>query len=494
MPDPGLPRYRFGPFTLEPAERRLLRDGAPVDLTPKALDVLTTLVERHGHLVTKEDLLDAVWPDVVVDENTLSVNVSRLRAALGETAQTQRYIETVPRSGYRFVSTVETAPALEVVEETTLRRRTRSRVLIEETERDRRGPLLAGALAVVAVVAVALGVQAQRSTPQETPVLPAGGGVEGVPAPDPSQRALAEAAYTRGRARWWKRRGPPMMDEFRLAIHYDSTFAPAYVGLAASYAMGYLATREIYPLLDQALALDPELSEAHAVRGFTRMMHEWDWAGAEADFQRALVLDPDDVSALQWMATLRMIQRHPREADSLLLRALAVAPAEARASLHADRAQALYYAGEFEAAVAAFERARALDPGFTMGQGYAAMSLLYLGRVNEAMRHSGALTPLRPGQWTRVEVAAEEGAEALVRALMPFPDPTETLSAPITLARLHAFLGESAPALDYLERSAAAHEFQLPFVNADPVYDRLRDEPRFRAVIEQMGLSPTASR
>ena len=80
MADSPMTQYWFGPFVLEPDERRLLHQGTPVELTPKAFDVLTVLVTRHGRLVTKEELLDAAWPDAVVEESVLSVNVSRLRA------------------------------------------------------------------------------------------------------------------------------------------------------------------------------------------------------------------------------------------------------------------------------------------------------------------------------------------------------------------------------------------------------------------------------
>ena len=94
--------YEFGPYRLDAAERRVLRDGQPVPLTPKAFDTLLVLIRRAGALVTKDELLAAVWPDVVVEEATLAQNISTLRKALGETP----YIETVPKSGYRFVGEV----------------------------------------------------------------------------------------------------------------------------------------------------------------------------------------------------------------------------------------------------------------------------------------------------------------------------------------------------------------------------------------------------
>jgi pimeloyl-ACP methyl ester carboxylesterase/DNA-binding winged helix-turn-helix (wHTH) protein len=101
--------YRFGPFHLDVRERRLSRGGEVIPLRLKVFDTLLVLVENAGRLVTKQDLLDAVWPETAVEENNLNHNVSVLRKALGERATGQQYIETVPRVGYRFAVPVESA-------------------------------------------------------------------------------------------------------------------------------------------------------------------------------------------------------------------------------------------------------------------------------------------------------------------------------------------------------------------------------------------------
>src|SRR5215218_2663830 len=100
--------YRFGPFDLNVRERRLSRDAEVIPLRLKVFDTLRVLVENAGRLVTKQELLDAVWPGTIVEENNLNHNVSVLRKALGEKATGQQYIETVPRVGYRFAAAVET--------------------------------------------------------------------------------------------------------------------------------------------------------------------------------------------------------------------------------------------------------------------------------------------------------------------------------------------------------------------------------------------------
>jgi pimeloyl-ACP methyl ester carboxylesterase/DNA-binding winged helix-turn-helix (wHTH) protein len=110
-PDPAMtstssPTYQFGPFVLEVRERRLLRDGNLVPLRTKVFDTLRLLVEHAGRLLTKNELMQSLWPDTVVEDNNLNHNISALRRALGEQVTGQSFIETVPRVGYRFVADV----------------------------------------------------------------------------------------------------------------------------------------------------------------------------------------------------------------------------------------------------------------------------------------------------------------------------------------------------------------------------------------------------
>jgi Tol biopolymer transport system component/DNA-binding winged helix-turn-helix (wHTH) protein len=99
--------YEFGPFRLEPAERKLLRGSEVVALTPKVFDMLVMLVRNNGHLLDKEELIRALWPDSFVEEGNLSNNIFVLRKALGTD---HGYIETVPRRGYRFGGAVLQLP------------------------------------------------------------------------------------------------------------------------------------------------------------------------------------------------------------------------------------------------------------------------------------------------------------------------------------------------------------------------------------------------
>jgi len=98
--------YAFGPFHLDPVKRLLLRGAEPLPLSPKDFDLLLALVQHHGEVLVKEELMDRVWPDTVVEEGNLNRHISTLRKTLGESPNEHEYIVTVPGRGYRFVAEV----------------------------------------------------------------------------------------------------------------------------------------------------------------------------------------------------------------------------------------------------------------------------------------------------------------------------------------------------------------------------------------------------
>lgn len=102
--------YEFGEFLFDPVEGVVRRNGEPLRLTPKAFHLLKILVENHGHLVEKDDLISAVWADSFVEDGNLTVSIAMLRKALGDNAGIPTLIETVPRRGYRFIAAVEMKP------------------------------------------------------------------------------------------------------------------------------------------------------------------------------------------------------------------------------------------------------------------------------------------------------------------------------------------------------------------------------------------------
>src|SRR5438034_9420032 len=108
-PERRRPVYRFGPFTVDTAQGLLSAGPQEIPLGGKAFETLTFLIENAGRVVTKEELIDHVWPDSHVDDNNLAQNISSLRKALAAFDGTAEYIQTLPRRGYRFAAELERA-------------------------------------------------------------------------------------------------------------------------------------------------------------------------------------------------------------------------------------------------------------------------------------------------------------------------------------------------------------------------------------------------
>jgi DNA-binding winged helix-turn-helix (wHTH) protein/tetratricopeptide (TPR) repeat protein len=148
--------YEFGPFRLNPQKRLLTHGTEVVSLTPKAVETLTVLVENRGRVVSKDDLMKALWPDSFVEESNLSQNIFLLRKALGDSKE-KRYIVTVPGRGYQFAGTVQ---EIEEQEESTLVVQSRSRSEIVVQSAVARSTWLR--VAAVAMVIVLIGIAGVR--------------------------------------------------------------------------------------------------------------------------------------------------------------------------------------------------------------------------------------------------------------------------------------------------------------------------------------------
>src|SRR5262245_50687755 len=151
--------YEFGPFRLDLAERELTKGQQAILLTPKAFDTLVALVRNNGHIVEKNDLLKAVWPDTFVEEGVLAVNVATIRKALSDGDEGRSYIETVPRRGYRFVGEVRA-----------LGTSSGSEHALHESEQRKKSQLRLGAFGVglIALATVVVAWYVSRALPSST--------------------------------------------------------------------------------------------------------------------------------------------------------------------------------------------------------------------------------------------------------------------------------------------------------------------------------------
>ena len=354
--------YEFGPFRLVPGERQLLRDGKPIPLPPKAFDTLLVLVQHNGHAVKKDDLIEMVWPDAVVEENNLNQYVSALRKVLDNGGQGEGYIETVRRHGYRFTGDVretrDEANALLVY------KHSRTHVLLREeqveeasavtssvVESRRAGTpsrrLVVGFFAVVVVALLAtlvtLGfyLPTTRSAARVAP-----------DAKHHTENAAAQQDYLAGRAAWNKRTAAGLFastEDFERAIEKDPQFALAYDGLADSYAFDAVNWRKAETLAKKALEIDPGLAEPHATLGFVRTFWEWNRDDGEREFREAIKLNPKYATAYQWYAMHLAVTGRLLEAEIAMSRAVELEPQSP--VMLADMGQIFYFNHKHDQAI-----------------------------------------------------------------------------------------------------------------------------------------------
>jgi tetratricopeptide (TPR) repeat protein len=274
--------------------------------------------------------------------------------------------------------------------------------------------------------------------------------------------------------------------------------AQARMFLAGSCLSRDECERAISLPLERALALEPALGAAYAVRGRFRAIWRWDWAGAAPDFDRAVELSPADpyVRAMH-AAYLSRCARH-REAMAEAERAVELDPLNP--FVLSGALAASYFARDYDATVAWSRRMREADPRHKLGYYYVAMV--------EVQRRDfdGALAQLRrpelagdtQGEYDVLWIEALAGRPAAAVAFIESAcgsAPSAGARAsdgvcrrPIATARMFAALGDKDRALSQLESALARHWINLELIAVQPEWDSLRDEPRFRAVLRAIGL------
>lgn len=289
-------------------------------------------------------------------------------------------------------------------------------------------------------------------------------------------------------------------DHFSEALSVDARHAPSYAGLADYYILNdTLAPAESFRLARthvlQALALDDALPDAHASLAFVRYYGDWNWAGAEQSFQRALELNPQHARARRWYALflaamgrfddarrevaaalqsdpVAIVNQDVAAAVAFNARRYAEAAAIGRSMVDLDArdvrghehvALASIQLGEGERALEAADRALALTPDNVLMQGFRAMSLARLGRPEEAAAVMAGVTRVPEGRQIPPAIAA----------------------------MVHATIGQADLALAALERAYEARDPYLVLLRVSPWYDPLRGLPRFEQVHERLAFPPT---
>jgi DNA-binding winged helix-turn-helix (wHTH) protein/tetratricopeptide (TPR) repeat protein len=584
-------RFEFGPFRLDPDRRVLLRDGDLVRLTPKVFDLLLFFAQNSGRLIRKDELMDAVWPDRPVEESNLAVCVSALRKALGERPHLRRYLATIPGSGYRFTEDVEwravagrsssssgtvspgtpqadvAAPSLVVLP---------FRVIGSEPAHPDLGVAISSAIAArlakagrVLLKPAALGT---ISVPIEDPDavrqlgrrLGAKVVVDGTvmqwadrvrvtvelirlrdsvvlwldrfdePFTDPFtvEDAIADRVggaliprLTGGRDRqaarvgtdnadayhsylkghyFWERRVEASLRQaigyFEDAVVRDPAYASAHVGLADCYFLlsyysavppdrGYTKVREAAA---RALAIDPALGVAHATIGCVHLFYDWNAEQARAEFERGMALSPDQANVHHWYSEYLRVTGQFDAAVAAMERARDLDPLSLM--LSTSLALVLFYARRFDAAIAHVQKTIEMDPHFGV-----AHWVLGLAREQQG-DHAAAIRAFK-------RALSLSGSNALMLASLGHaygrsrarPEARRVLTdlrrlsarryvSPYALALVETGLGRTEQAFGYLQKALAERCGWLAYLGVTPLLDPLRGDPRLEQMTRVVGL------
>ena len=428
--------------------------GQPIALTAKAFDLLVTLVRRSGHLVSKDDLLRAVWPDTTVEEVNLTVNISALRKAMGR-GWRGKVIQTVPTRGYRFIVPVTT----------------RNEAVSLELQHSSRGVRM-------------LPDQGLRQ-----PVRPV------------TENADAYRAYLQGRHDWNQRSEEGLkraIESFQRAVYIDPRFAAAYSGLADCHAalgyLSYVAPGNAFPAArlhaTKALELDATLAEPHASLGLVKLYFDWDWLGADAEFQRAIALDPDYAPTHEWYSIYLLVagrateafreMQHARERDPLSL------------PINSDIGFHHYYTGRDDEAVKQLKFVLEMNRNFPPAH-------LWLGRTfQELGKFDDALAEFRQVEETLREWPVSLAARGFVSAAAGRTDEAREILAELErlasrkfvtsygIALVYVGLDQNDAAFASLNRAFDERSHWLVWLRLDPRWNKLRADPRFVELVSRM--------
>ncbi len=468
--------YEFGSFMLDLGERRFARDRQPIPLPPRVFDTLLILVRNAGSLVRKSDLMDFVWPGARVEEVNLAHNISDLRRILGAAA-----IQTVPKHGYRFVEPVVKKPRMADVAAPEIPGPEPAPLPVQGSRRIALQAATA-VLLLLAVVAFVFSSQSVQAGHSSAPHIQA---VQARLAGNP----LALQFYLKGRYFFDRRTSQDFETAARMfqqAIAVDPKYAQAYAGLAKT--MVFSSKPGFRAALDRALALDPNLAEAHALVGLNAMNGDWNWAEAEQEFRRAIQLDPNLAEAHQWYGDFLGYMGRFDQSAAELNAAIALDPLSP--ILWSDKCEMLTLASRFPEAISACRYVLEMQPDYFIAHYQLVEAYILNKQAREALETAQAAVredarAIAVARLAQAYAAAgdREQSHALLDKLASAGDDR---AVPFEVASCYAVLGERDQALDWLEKAQAKGAALMIGLKMNPVFTALRTEPRFRAVLAKM--------
>lgn len=314
--------------------------------------------------------------------------------------------------------------------------------------------------------------------------------------------------YLRGRFFWNKRTADSLkkaIEYFDQAIAKDTNYAPAYAGLADSYALAgdwqysLLPSTEALPKAKtaamKALELDDNLGEAHASLAFAKDVFDWDWPSAENEFRRAIELNPGYATAHHWYAWHLGVMGRNREAIAEMRRALSLDPLSL--IINADLAEQLLIARSYQDSIEQSRKTIEMDPNFAVAHYDLGQALVQTHKYDEgiaelesAVKLSGG-SPVCSSHLANAYALTGRRKDALKIVADLTKNPSDYSNAP-EVALVYVGLGDNDQALNWLEKAFSVR-FN-PSILLRPCFDPLRSDARFQDLARRIGVSFSAPR
>jgi DNA-binding winged helix-turn-helix (wHTH) protein/tetratricopeptide (TPR) repeat protein len=460
---------QFDGWTVDRVSGEISRDGHMTRLPQQPLRILIELTDRAGEVVTREQLVKALWPQGVVDfDNGLNVAVRKLRVALDDVGDTSRYVETLPRVGYRFIGKLGTAVPPAAIEAT--------------PARSVRGMWLLLAFAVVALAA-GLGIFwfGERSA----------GGTSHVPS------AHAEELYVEGmhqRSRRDVDATALALAKLEEAIKEDPEYAQAWAGysrtLSSAVVRQLTTPAEGLPkaraAAERALRLDPGVADAHVTLLHIHMDFDKDFAAATRDLEQARQLGLNTASFWHYSAMWHAQQGRVEEGLADMRRARALEPMTLL--LSSNYALILFNARRYDEVIALLAPIIEANPGFDTGRSVLARALTATGRFDEALAQLQARKVVGAWQGDLGVLYAKMGRrEDALREIARLDTlQSQGFGESYELATIRAALGELDLGCESLARALTDGSFLVNWMRLDPRMDPLRGRKCFTDVEKKL--------
>jgi DNA-binding winged helix-turn-helix (wHTH) protein/tetratricopeptide (TPR) repeat protein len=286
---------------------------------------------------------------------------------------------------------------------------------------------------------------------------------------------------------------------FREAIALDSTYAPAYAGLADAYLLLgeylFLSPRETFPLAKEmaqkALELDPLLAEAHAALGDIKYFYDWNAVEAEKEYKRAIEIKPNYATAHMYYGWFLMIQGRFEEAMSEFLKAQMLDPFSM--TVKASLAVLHYVKQEYDQAIEALREVKEMDPNLAHAHNYLGLALAKKGRYEDAIVEFKATLSEHKQQglallgYTYAISGNRKEAQRVLNQLKNMSK--QRYVSPSTLAAIFSGLGDTDSAFEALSQAFEERSARLPFMKVDPTIHNLRADARFQKFLHAISLN-----